>query len=221
MRSRWRNRSARKARRRRSGSASTTCAGSPRLMGRLKFRTSYGQNVLNHSLEVAFLAGIMAMRSASTGTSPRAPARHRQAIDRDLQGTLRARPRVPTQARRERAGAAGRRRASHGHRLAVARSDDRQAAMRSRRRAPARGAIFQSAVSGRKAETSPTRSGAYRRPSPSGRPRDPHVVERSRVGRRDRGLSKDIAKRIENELEYPGQIKVTVIRETRAVEFAR
>jgi ribonuclease Y len=34
-------------------------------------------------------------------------------------------------------------------------------------------------------------------------------------------LSKDIAKRIENELQYPGQIKVTVIRETRAVEFAR
>jgi hypothetical protein len=34
-------------------------------------------------------------------------------------------------------------------------------------------------------------------------------------------LSKDIAKRIENELEYPGQIKVTVIRETRSVEYAR
>ena len=34
-------------------------------------------------------------------------------------------------------------------------------------------------------------------------------------------LSKDIARRIENELQYPGQIKVTVIRETRAVEFAR
>ena len=34
-------------------------------------------------------------------------------------------------------------------------------------------------------------------------------------------LSRDIAKRIENELQYPGQIKVTVIRETRAVEFAR
>jgi ribonuclease Y len=34
-------------------------------------------------------------------------------------------------------------------------------------------------------------------------------------------LSKDIAKRIENELEYPGQIKVTVIRETRAIEYAR
>lgn len=34
-------------------------------------------------------------------------------------------------------------------------------------------------------------------------------------------LSRDIARRIENELEYPGQIKVTVIRETRAVEYAR
>ena len=34
-------------------------------------------------------------------------------------------------------------------------------------------------------------------------------------------LSKDIARRIENELQYPGQIKVTVIRETRAVDYAR
>jgi ribonuclease Y len=34
-------------------------------------------------------------------------------------------------------------------------------------------------------------------------------------------LSKDIAKKIESELTYPGQIKVTVIRETRSVEFAK
>ena len=34
-------------------------------------------------------------------------------------------------------------------------------------------------------------------------------------------LARDIASRIENELTYPGQIKVTVIRETRAVEYAR
>ena len=48
------------------------------------------------------------------------------------------------------------------------------------------------------------------------------VVESDRVSDEETvWLSKDIAKRIENELEYPGQIKVTVIRETRAVEFAR
>jgi ribonucrease Y len=34
-------------------------------------------------------------------------------------------------------------------------------------------------------------------------------------------MARDIAKRIEDEMEYPGQIKVTVIRETRAVEYAR
>jgi ribonuclease Y len=34
-------------------------------------------------------------------------------------------------------------------------------------------------------------------------------------------ISRDVARRIENELTYPGQIKVTVIRETRSVEFAK
>ena len=34
-------------------------------------------------------------------------------------------------------------------------------------------------------------------------------------------LSRDVAKKIESELQYPGQIKVTVIRETRAIEYAR
>ncbi len=61
-----------------------------RLMGRLKFRTSYGQNVLNHSKEVAFLAGIMAKElGLNAHVSTRAAFLHDigKAIDRDLQGT--------------------------------------------------------------------------------------------------------------------------------------
>ena len=59
-----------------------------RLMGRLKFRTSYGQNVLSHSKEVAFLAGIMAREvGLNTQTAVRAAFVHDigKAIDRDLQ----------------------------------------------------------------------------------------------------------------------------------------
>ncbi|HEX9368509.1 MAG TPA: HDIG domain-containing protein, partial [Vicinamibacterales bacterium] len=59
-------------------------------MGRLKFRTSYGQNVLNHSREVAFLAGIMAKEIGLNGqVAARAAFLHDigKAIDRDLQGT--------------------------------------------------------------------------------------------------------------------------------------
>src|SRR3954471_1579579 len=61
-----------------------------RLMGRLKFRTSYGQNVLNHSKEVAFLAGIMARElNLNASVAVRAAFVHDigKAIDRDLQGT--------------------------------------------------------------------------------------------------------------------------------------
>jgi ribonuclease Y len=45
----------------------------------------------------------------------------------------------------------------------------------------------------------------------------PHEIDDLGAAR----MANDVAKRIENELEYPGQIKVTVIRESRAVEYAR
>src|SRR4029079_272408 len=61
-----------------------------RLMGRLQFRTSYGQNILSHSKEVAFLAGVMARElGLSAHVAVRAAFLHDigKAVDRDLHGS--------------------------------------------------------------------------------------------------------------------------------------
>ena len=75
-----------------------------RLMGRLQFRTSYGQNILNHSREVAFLAGVMARELGLNDARRRArrvPSRHRQGRrPRPARQPPRARPRHPAEARR-------------------------------------------------------------------------------------------------------------------------
>jgi ribonuclease Y len=175
-----------------------------RLMGRLKFRTSYGQNVLNHSKEVAFLAGIMAKEIGLNGhVAARAAFLHDigKAIDRDLQGThlelgldfLR----------------------KHGESdpvlMAVAahHMDIDWPSLYVKRLEKLEGiADSFEGVS----KSFALQAGREIR----------IVVESERISDEETvWLSKDIARRIENELEYPGQIKVTVIRETRAVEFAR
>jgi ribonuclease Y len=200
-----------------------------RLMGRLKFRTSYGQNVLNHSREVAFLAGIMARELGLNGhVATRAAFLHDigKAIDRDLQGT------------HLELGLDFLRR--HGESepvlLAVAAHHMdidwpsleamivQAADAISAARPGARRDILESYV--KRLEKLENIADSFEGVSKSfalqaGR-EIRIVVESDRVS--DEAtvwLSKDIARRIENELQYPGQIKVTVIRETRAVDFAR
>jgi ribonuclease Y len=200
-----------------------------RLMGRLKFRTSYGQNVLNHSKEVAFLAGIMARElGLNTQVATRAAFLHDigKAIDRDLQGThlelgldfLR----------------------KHGESdpvlLAVAAHHMdidwpsleamlvQAADAISAARPGARRDILESYV--KRLEKLEGIADSFQGVSKAfalqaGR-EIRILVESERISDEETvWLSKDIARRIENELEYPGQIKVTVIRETRAVEYAR
>jgi len=199
------------------------------LMGRLKFRTSYGQNVLNHSREVAFLAGIMAKELGLDGhVATRAAFLHDigKAIDRDLQGTHLE---LGLDFLRKHGEAEPVLQAVAAHHMdidwpsleamIVQAADAISAA-----RPGARREILESYVKRLEKLESIADSfeGVSRAFALQAGREIRIVVESERVSDEEAvWLSKDIARRIENELEYPGQIKVTVIRETRAVEYAR
>ena len=200
-----------------------------RLMGRLKFRTSYGQNVLNHSLEVAFLAGIMAKEIGLNGhVAARAAFLHDigKAIDRDLQGTHLE---LGLDFLRKHGESEPVLMAVAAHHMdidwpsleamIVQAADAISAA-----RPGARRDILESYVKRlEKLESIADSFAGVSKAFALQAGREIRiVVESDRVTDEETvWLSKDIARRIENELEYPGQIKVTVIRETRATEFAR
>ena len=200
-----------------------------RLMGRLKFRTSYGQNVLNHSREVAFLAGIMARELGLNGhVAARAAFLHDigKAIDRDLQGTHLE---LGLEFLRKHGESEPVLLAVAAHHMdidwpsleamIVQAADAISAA-----RPGARRDILESYV--KRLEKLESIADSFQGVSKAfalqaGREIRIMVESDSVSDEETVWLSKDIAKRIENELQYPGQIKVTVIRETRAVEYAR
>ena len=200
-----------------------------RLMGRLKFRTSYGQNVLNHSKEVAFLAGIMAKELGLNAlVAVRAAFLHDigKAIDRDLQGTHLE---LGLDFLRKHGESEPVLLAVAAHHMdidwpSIEAMIVQAADAISAARPGARRDILESYV--KRLEKLEDIADSFEGVSKSfalqaGR-EIRIVVESERIS--DEAtvwLSKDIARRIENELQYPGQIKVTVIRETRAVEFAR
>ena len=199
-----------------------------RLMGRLKFRTSYGQNVLqSFGARSRVLAGIMAREvGLDAHVAVRAAFLHDigKAIDREMQGThlelgssscastARARPCCMAMA------------AHHMdidwpslEAMIVQAADAISAA-----RPGARRDILESYV--KRLEKLEGIADSFKGVSKAfalqaGR-EIRIMVESEKVSDEEAvWLSKDIARRIENELEYPGQIKVTVIRETRAVEL--
>jgi ribonuclease Y len=200
-----------------------------RLMGRLKFRTSYGQNVLNHSREVAVLAGIMSREiGLDAQVATRAAFLHDigKAIDRDVQGTHLELGLAVLRKHGESEAVLQAVAAHHMdidwpslEAMIVQAADAISAA-----RPGARREILESYV--KRLEKLENIADSFQGVSrafalQAGR-EIRIVVESDRVSDEEMvWLSKDIARRIENELEYPGQIKVTVIRETRAVEIAR
>ncbi len=200
-----------------------------RLLGRLRFRTSYGQNVLAHSIECAQLAAIMANElGASPKTARRAALLHDigKAVTHEVEG-----PHALV------GGELARR---HGESEAVAHAMEAH-----------HNEVEPQTVEAVIVQAADALSGA--RPGARGESLE-HYVKRLReleelaarhegvdtvyamqAGREvrvivapgaldDDGatiLARDIAREIEQRLEYPGQIKVTVIRESRAVEYAK
>jgi ribonuclease Y len=200
-----------------------------RLMGRLKYRTSYGQNVLSHSKEVAYLAGIMAREvGLDAHVAVRAAFVHDigKAIDRDLQGTHLELGIEFLRRHGESEAVIGAMAAHHMdidwpslEAMIVQAADAVSAARPGARRDILETYIKRLEKLEALADSFQGVSKAYALQAG----REVRIlVESDKVSDEEAiWLSKDIARRIENELEYPGQIKVTVIRETRAVEIAR
>ena len=200
-----------------------------RLMGRLKFRTSYGQNVLNHSKEVAYLAGIMAKElGLNAHTATRAAFVHDigKAIDRDMEGTHLELGINLLRKYKENEDVVMAMAAHHMdidwpslEAMIVQAADAISSA-----RPGARRDILESYV--KRLENLESIADSFKGVSKAfalqaGREIRIMVESENVSDEESIWLSKDIARRIEHELEYPGQIKVTVIRETRSVEFAK
>lgn len=200
-----------------------------RLMGRLKFRTSYGQNVLHHSAEVARLAGIMARElGIDAHVAVRAAFVHDigKAIDREMEGTH-LQIGIDFLRKHGESEAVVMAMAAHHmdidwpslEAMIVQAADAISAA-----RPGARRDILESYV--KRLEKLEGIADSFKGVTKSfalqaGR-EIRIMVESEKISDEEAvWLSKDIARRIENELEYPGQIKVTVIRETRATDYAK
>jgi len=200
-----------------------------KLLGKLRFRTSYGQNVLQHSKEVAFLAGVMAAElRADVHVARRAALMHDigKAVDREMDGThlelgMELLRKYGEDERVIHAMAC-----HHGdyepetvEAVLVTAADGLSAA-----RPGARREILEAYV--RRLEKLEELAAGFKGVQKSyaiqaGREIRIIVDSEKIPDEQAIWLSKDIARKIEQEMTYPGQIKVTVIRETRSIEYAK
>ncbi len=200
-----------------------------KLLGRLRFRTSYGQNVLQHSLEVAHLAGIMATElNVDAKLANRAGLLHDigKAVDREIEGAhaqiganLAAKYNEPASIVHCIAAHHGEIEFQSLEAVLVQAADAISAS-----RPGARRENIETYIKRLKKleDISMSFNGVSKAYAiQAGRELRIIVKEDEVEDRETVLLAKDIAKKVEDELEYPGLIKVTVIRETRAVEFAK
>lgn len=200
-----------------------------RYLGRMKYRTSYGQNVLRHSIEVANLAGIMAAEiGANVNIAKRAGLLHDlgKSIDREIEGTHAEIGADLAKKFRENNQIIHCIQAHHNdiepqtvEAILVQAADAISAARPGARRETLETYIKRLEKLEEIACSFDGVDSSYA--IQAGR-EVRIIVKPEKITDADTVmLSRDIAKRIENEMEYPGQIKVNVIRETRTVAVAK
>jgi len=200
-----------------------------KLIGRMKYRTSYGQNILNHSIEVSHISGLLASElGVDVALAKRAGLLHDlgKAVDHEIEGSHVQIGVDLARRYKENDAVIHAIEAHHGDVEAktiiaciVQAADTISAARPGARRENIENYI-------KRLEKLEELTNSFRGVESSyaiQAGREIRIMVKPEEVSEDEMvlLSRDIAKKIENELEYPGQIKVNLLRETRAVEYAK
>ena len=200
-----------------------------RQLGKLKYRTSYGQNVLNHSLEVSYIAGLMAAElGADVKTAKRAGLLHDigKALDHEMEGSHIELGVEYAKKYKENEQVVHAIQAHHGDVEAktvvaclVQAADAISAARPGARRENPQNYIKRL----EKLEEISNSFDGVEKSYAIQAGREIRIMVKPEAVSDDQMVlvARDIAKKIEEELEYPGQIKVNVVRESRTIDFAK
>ena len=200
-----------------------------KLLGRMRYRTSYGQNVLNHSIEVSHVAGLLAAEiGANVTEAKRAGLLHDlgKAIDHEVEGSHVA---IGVELARKYRESDNIVHAIHAHHndvepttvvaCLVQAADAISAARPGARRENLENYIKRLEM----LEEITSSFNGVEKSFAIQAGREVRIMVRPEVVSEDQMilLARDIAKKVEDELEYPGQIRIHLLRETKAVEYAK